>query len=386
MLKFNFFRGSLLLCLAAFLGICIQGCRKTDTSASEQIPNADALSIQKMKDRLQEERFTTTVLVNKPVTAFVADENGEPIVKSINGKNSKLIRTGTVASASTLDECGYSNENYDANIFASLISVTSYYQCGSGYQLTVKWRISVPIANVTDFSQTRIHPTPNSSIKSKGKYNLYNAGSTLFSSNSNITPIINIKFIQNETNPSSPYNKIYEMEYISPFIDPTTYGQIWKIENSMQVFTNCADLPSVNIPFQPNTTLTISTTNPYARVDKIWINPQYPGMTGSLAGVNTIPCANPPGYSLPTHQQIRIRPSTSPTWLYNIDAPPPTSDPTYPDFLKWNKILQNFDYLSLPILPGGSYKFQYRNSSNNLFSANDKGPWGTEETYSFATY
>lgn len=171
---------------------------------------------------------------------------------------------------------------------------------------------------------------------------------------------------------------------VAPYISQADWNYVFFMSHSVLVYTDCADFPNFNIPFQSSTQVS-DNDNPMERVDIMYVNPSSSGIYGSIAGVNAIGCSNGTGYVVPTYQQVRIRPASGSYYgdINYVDLNNPNYLSGYPDYSKWNKIVGNSDVVTLSNFTSGTYVFQYRNSSTNTFSSSGKGLRRIEETWIF---
>jgi hypothetical protein len=234
-----------------------------------------------------------------------------------------------------------------------LISISSEFTCGQGFLITVEYYVSVL------YNLVAVNPS-NSAQLSRGRLRLKNGGGTVIYNNTNI-PLSSSNIQNVGTDPSDATLTRFKITFTTAFIDETTYANSASAEPGAFIYTDCANVPTVTVPYSSSqaTSTTANYTTPCTRYDKVYYNPAQGGMGASVAGVNASGGCGIWGYVYPDQHHIQYKNSSS-VW---VDMPFIFYGSTATGFIaNWDVW---FIDRSGALSSVGNYDVRYRNKETN---------------------
>lgn len=316
-------------------------CKKSETKTSSEQSITKEEAIAKIKNQLKGKPIETTYNLNLPGRGYYSDENGNQ------------IDLNTIKQQRSSYTCPPPDDDYFST---ELISITSQYTCGQGYEITVKYYISVL------YNLVASNPN-NSSQLSKGKLRLKNSSGTVIYNNTNV-PISSSNIENLGMDPSDINLTKFRITFTTPYIADVTYGNSSVAEPAAFIYTDCSNVPSISLPY--SSSQSVSTTGNYTlpctRYDKVYYNPAGGGTPASVAGVNAGSGCSIYGYVYPDQQRIQFL-NTSVTPNVWTDMPFVLYGSTATGYIaNWDVWFIDRTGLLAPV---GNYQIRYHNKENN---------------------
>lgn len=344
-----------------FFTSIFHSCRKSEKLNDRQESN------ELLRERLKNETYGNTQILNLKAKGFYGDLEGNPITTN------KPISTLMAAS------CPEPGEDYPEQ---SIYSVLKEFTCSQGYRIEVKYDI---ILAYTPLLQN------SSGTASFGRLRLKNSSETIIWPTGTPVPKFNVTSIENLGNAGTDPNGLtltkYRITFRSDYIPEATLSASATMETYLLIYTDCVNYPTFVCPYSPQQTSSTSQANtqPCLRIDKVIWNPRSDEIPPFLAGANPIgnPCF-PYDYVFPHKQEIKFKKSDG-TWgdfnLY-INGGSNPSEAT--------SLINYWDiwYIDVPNSAGlvpGNVEVKYRNNNMGLSTqpcvSQPEGTWVYETWY-----
>lgn len=344
--------------LTAFLTFTINSCKKSDKIQNQNkrvdIPKS-------IIDKLKSSENFITLPVNKKAKGFVVDANGNVIVSKLQ----KYSRTLT-----NQEYCDDPSSAEPDDV--DLVSIESRFICGSGYLLTINWKIS------TVFTFVNTNPN-NSSQLSKGRLRLKNGSGTTIYQNLSITPIAITSL---GTDPNNSEKTIYNVSFTTPYLSQSLINQTAYLDNSYFIYSDCSDTYAVSTGYISSYSFDVSDiSDPCQRIDNAQITPDNsvnPPYEGYVAGSDVLANCSGTGYVHNDGSYIEYTPHGTSNWTAL-----PLREPGYGTLRTSGKVYYwEIMYIEANDLSSGSgtYDFRYRNFMDG---SGCSGPWSAIETHTF---
>lgn len=260
----------------------LNGCKKTKT---DDVQSHEA-EIEAIKAKFKNAPIGTKYELNLPGKGYYGDINGNRIIP------------GSIKRTEYFCPGDPSEDEFEQQ----LNSTYNEFTCGQGFKVTVTYEVKV-------WYNLEYDNPNNSSQISKGRLKLYNSSNQVVWSNTSI-PISNIALTGTEPYPGGglPDYNVYEVTFTTGYIDEATYNSSANAKPSLFMYTDCADVPTINIAYssQQIVPTTGNYTVPCSRIDKVWFVPNPGGSAASVLGVIAVSTCNIYGYIYPDQHEIEI--------------------------------------------------------------------------------
>jgi hypothetical protein len=321
--------------------IAFYSCNKNDKKQDAQN------DIERIREKVNQQPFSTTSVLNLPGKGYYGDADGNPLVKTSGNKSSNGIST---MGAGCPDPGDYSPSE-------TLVSISTEITCGQGYIITAVYDFTSVYSPVL---------TSATGAASYGRIRFKNAAGVVIWPTVAPTPKYNIVSIENRGDIGIDVNTglmetTYRVTFKTGYLTERDMIGAASIEPSFICYTDCPNIPTFSVPFssQQSSPVLSSFQAPCNRTDRVFFNGAGAGYDPNISGIaNSLYCGS--GYQFPTSQDVEFLNSQG-VWV-----PFYLKGPGFPEGFKSTISSLDIAYINVTkskdnLLVTGNVQVRYRN-------------------------